>query len=38
MEFTDYLLDKYGIFVTPGNMFGEEGEGFFRSAHILKLL
>ncbi|MDA3864482.1 MAG: aminotransferase class I/II-fold pyridoxal phosphate-dependent enzyme [Deltaproteobacteria bacterium] len=31
-DFTEFLLEKYGIFVTPGNMFGEDGEGFFRAS------
>ncbi|MBU1241098.1 aminotransferase class I/II-fold pyridoxal phosphate-dependent enzyme [Myxococcota bacterium] len=30
--FTEFLLEKYGIFVTPGNMFGPEGEGYFRAS------
>jgi len=29
-EFTKYLLDKAGILVTPGNGFGDYGEGFVR--------
>jgi LL-diaminopimelate aminotransferase len=31
-DFTSMLLEKYGIFVTPGNMFGPEGEGWFRAS------
>ncbi|MBU1218769.1 aminotransferase class I/II-fold pyridoxal phosphate-dependent enzyme [Myxococcota bacterium] len=31
-EFTEMLLEKYGIFITPGHMFGAEGEGFFRAS------
>lgn len=31
-EFVEELLDKYGIIVTPGNVFGTNGEGFFRIA------
>lgn len=28
--FCDALLDKFGIVATPGNAFGEGGEGYFR--------
>jgi LL-diaminopimelate aminotransferase len=31
-EFAKLLLEKAGIVVTPGNGFGEPGEGFFRIA------
>jgi LL-diaminopimelate aminotransferase len=31
-EFTAALLDRTGIVVTPGNGFGQHGEGFFRVA------
>ncbi len=31
-DFTELLLDRHGIFVTPGNMFGPEGEGYFRAS------
>jgi LL-diaminopimelate aminotransferase len=31
-EFAKLLLEKAGIVVTPGNGFGEPGEGFFRVA------
>lgn len=29
-EFCERLIEKTGIVVTPGNGFGEEGEGYFR--------
>ena len=29
-EFVKLILDKAGIVVTPGNGFGEAGEGYFR--------
>ena len=32
MEFTSLLLEKAGIVATPGNGFGEPGEGFIRMA------
>jgi LL-diaminopimelate aminotransferase len=31
-EFASKLLSEAGIVVTPGNGFGEPGEGFFRIA------
>jgi LL-diaminopimelate aminotransferase len=31
-QFTNKLLDDYGIFVTPGHMFAPEGEGYFRAS------
>jgi LL-diaminopimelate aminotransferase len=31
-NFTEALLEKAGIFVTPGNMFGGSGEGYFRAS------
>lgn len=31
-EFSDYLLEKAGIAVTPGDDFGEAGQGFVRIA------
>lgn len=31
-EYTDFMLDKYRIFITPGVMFGPEGEGYFRAS------
>jgi LL-diaminopimelate aminotransferase len=32
MEFCEYLLQETGIVVTPGNGFGEPGDGYFRIA------
>jgi LL-diaminopimelate aminotransferase len=32
MSFTSFLLDKAGILTTPGNGFGEAGEGYVRFA------
>ena len=32
MGFTSFLLDKAGILTTPGNGFGEAGEGYIRFA------
>jgi LL-diaminopimelate aminotransferase len=29
-EWTQHLIDKAGVVVTPGNAFGAGGEGFFR--------
>ena len=29
-EWTEYLIDKAGVVVTPGNAFGPGGEGYFR--------
>jgi LL-diaminopimelate aminotransferase len=29
-SFTEFLLDKLDIVVTPGNGFGDSGEGYFR--------
>jgi len=31
-EFTTVLLEQGGIVATPGNGFGEDGEGFIRMA------
>lgn len=31
-SFTETLLEKTGVFVTPGNMFGPDGEGYFRAS------
>jgi len=31
-RFTEYLLEKAGVFITPGNMFGSDGEGYFRAS------
>ncbi len=30
MEFTNELLDKHGVVVTPGTGFGKNGEGYVR--------
>lgn len=30
MEFTNDLLDKHGVVVTPGTGFGQQGEGYIR--------
>ena len=32
MDFTSLLLKKAGILTTPGNGFGEAGEGYIRFA------
>jgi LL-diaminopimelate aminotransferase len=29
-DFCERLIEKTGIVVTPGNGFGDEGEGYFR--------
>ncbi|MBL7060073.1 MAG: aminotransferase class I/II-fold pyridoxal phosphate-dependent enzyme, partial [Candidatus Marinimicrobia bacterium] len=29
-EFSDWLLEKHHIFVTPGSVFGKNGEGYVR--------
>ena len=29
-EFTDNLLYKHNIFITPGDIFGSNGEGYVR--------
>ena len=29
-EFTNELLDKYNIFIAPGDIFGSNGEGYVR--------
>jgi aspartate/methionine/tyrosine aminotransferase len=29
-EFADFLLDKAGVFVAPGNGYGANGEGYVR--------
>ncbi len=31
-SFTEHLLDRAGIFVTPGVLFGADGEGYFRAS------
>jgi LL-diaminopimelate aminotransferase len=31
-SFTEHLLDRAGVFVTPGVLFGADGEGFFRAS------
>ena len=30
ISFTDYLLDRYRIFVPPGSIFGSEGDAHIR--------
>ena len=30
-SFAEFILDEAGIIITPGNGYGEEGEGFFRA-------
>ena len=32
-EFTDFMLDKAGVSVTPGNVFGKYGEGYVRLSY-----
>jgi LL-diaminopimelate aminotransferase len=34
-EFAEMLIEKAGVVVTPGNGFGEEGEGYFRMSITL---
>ena len=29
-DFVDYLLDKYNFFISPGSIFGSQGEGYVR--------
>ncbi len=29
-EFIDHLLDKYNLFISPGSIFGSQGEGYVR--------
>ncbi|MDR2711970.1 MAG: LL-diaminopimelate aminotransferase [Clostridiales bacterium] len=31
-SFAEFILDEAGVVITPGNGYGEEGEGFFRAA------
>ncbi len=31
-SFTEHLLDRAGVFVTPGVLFGADGEGYFRAS------
>ncbi len=31
-SFTEFLLDQAGVFVTPGVLFGDGGEGYFRAS------
>ena len=31
-SYTEHLLDRAGVFVTPGVLFGADGEGFFRAS------
>jgi aspartate/methionine/tyrosine aminotransferase len=33
-EFTAFLLDKAGVAVSPGNIFGKYGEGFVRFSYV----
>ena len=33
-RWTEHLIDKAGVVVTPGNAFGPGGEGFFRVSLI----
>ncbi len=33
-EFTDIVLDKAGVSLTPGNIFGENGEGYVRLCYV----
>jgi aspartate/methionine/tyrosine aminotransferase len=30
VDFADLLLDRAGVFVAPGNGYGERGEGYVR--------
>ncbi len=30
IEFSDFLLEKFGIFITPGEIFGTEGKNYVR--------
>ena len=36
MTFTNFLLEKAGIIVTPGNVFGKGGEGYIRISLSVK--
>ena len=29
-DFVDHLLDKYNFFISPGSIFGSQGEGYVR--------
>ncbi len=29
-SFTEYVLEKCGVIITPGNGYGQYGEGYFR--------
>ena len=29
-DYVDFLLDKYDFFVSPGSIFGSQGEGYVR--------
>jgi len=31
-SYTEHLLDRAGVFVTPGVLFGADGEGYFRAS------
>lgn len=33
-EFTDYILKEAGVAVTPGNVFGDNGEGYVRLCYV----
>lgn len=30
IEFSDHILDRYELFITPGSVFGSNGEGYLR--------
>ncbi len=36
-EFTEYLLEKHGVCVLPGSMFGEKGEGYVRISYATSM-
>jgi LL-diaminopimelate aminotransferase len=36
IQFTDMALIKYGLVITPGTAFGQDGDGFFRISLCLK--
>ncbi len=36
-DFIDSILHKYGIFITPGTVFGSQGEGYIRFSLCVKL-
>jgi aspartate/methionine/tyrosine aminotransferase len=33
-EFTDFILKEAGVAITPGNVFGENGEGYVRLCYV----